>query len=110
MKDIKEQINQVRNELDKIGINTEILENLNKLINDKLEDLNNLSLGLPQKELLVKIWEITRYSECYISLNYISSQEITKLNNSILLTSDKIKLLEESLLNTINPQEERGQE
>lgn len=82
-----------------MAINTEVLENLNKLINDKLDNIRNLDLSQPREALLGSIWTLTRYSECYTTLNYLQTKEIDKINNSIATMFNKIKQIEDILKN-----------
>lgn len=100
--DINKITNQVKDELDKVAINTEVLENLNKLINDKLDNIRDLDLSQPREALLGNIWTLTRYSECYTTLNYLQTKEIDKINNSIATMFNKIKQIED-LLKDITP-------
>lgn len=97
--DINKITNQVKDELDKVAINTEVLENLNKLINDKLDNIRDLDLSQPREALLGSIWTLTRYSECYTTLNYLQTKEIDKINNSIATIFNKIKQIEDILKN-----------
>ncbi|MBQ9013464.1 MAG: hypothetical protein IJ094_07945 [Bacilli bacterium] len=100
--DINKITNQVKDELDKVAINTEVLENLNKLINDKLDNIRDLDLSQPKEALLGSIWALTRYSECYTTLNYLQTKEIDKINDSITTMFNKIKQIED-LLKNITP-------
>ena len=88
--DIKASILSVKEDLDKISINSEVIENYNKLTCDKLDELNQLNIHQDKEHLLVALWELTRYSECYITLNYSITQEINKLNNSLKSVNDKL--------------------
>lgn len=97
--DINKITKQVKDELDKVAINTEVLENLNKLINDKLDNIRDLDLSQPREALLGSIWTLTRYSECYTTLNYLQTKEIDKINNSIATIFNKIKQIEDILKN-----------
>lgn len=100
--DINKITNQVKDELDKVAINTEVLKNLNKLINDKLDNIRDLDLSQSKEALLGSIWTLTRYSECYTTLNYLQSKEIDKINDSIATMFNKIKQIE-NLLKDITP-------
>ena len=109
----KRKVSKLLNEVDSIGINTEVIENFNKLTCDKLEELADLeaSIGLPQEKFLGKVWDTTRYSHCYITMNYAISQEVIKINES---TTRIFKIFKElnNLLDAIKPleDEERWQE
>lgn len=77
----KIQIEQVKDELDNISVVSEYIENYNKLICDKLEEINKLD---PTKDdLLIQIAQLIRYSECYTTLNYAITQELNKINDSV---------------------------
>lgn len=107
--DINKKINQVKDELDKININVEVVENLNKLINDKLDRIRELSLtDEDQDAFYTKIYEVQRYSECYTTLNYLQTKEIGKLNNSISTIFNKIKQIESLLKDTIPLNDNKG--
>ena len=80
---MKTNILQVKDELDKIIIDSEAIENYNKLINDKLDELNGLNINQTREDLLSDLWELKRYSECYITLNYSITQEIIKIQESV---------------------------
>jgi hypothetical protein len=97
--DIKASILSVKEDLDKISINSEVIENYNKLTCDKLDELNQLNIHQDKEHLLVALWELTRYSECYITLNYSITQEINKLNNSLKSVNDKLNNLLEACKN-----------
>ena len=96
-KDINTMFLQVKEELDKISINTEVLENTNKLINDKLDDIVQLDLKEDKEALISNIYRVTRYSHCYITLNYLQSQEIDKINASIEVIYNKLSQIEDLL-------------
>lgn len=100
--DINKKINQIKDELEKVTINTEVLENLNKLINDKLDDIRDLDLSQPREALLGSIWTLTRYSKCYTTLNYLQTKEINEINDSIATMFNKIKQIND-LLRDITP-------
>lgn len=88
--DIKEQLNQLKDEIDKIFISSEVIENYNKLTCDKLDELNKLDITKKHDELLIQLYGLKHNSECYISLNYSISQELIKINNSVSLLNSKI--------------------
>lgn len=96
-KDINTMFLQAKEELDKILINTEVLENTNKLINDKLDDIVQLDLKEDKEALISNIYRVTRYSHCYITLNYLQSQEIDKINASIEVIYNKLSQIEDLL-------------
>lgn len=96
-KDINTMFLQAKDELDKITINTEVLENLNKLINDRLDDIVQLDLKEDKEALISNIYRVTRYSHCYITLNYLQSQEIDKINASIEVIYNKLSQIEDLL-------------
>lgn len=96
-KDINTMFLQAKEELDKITINTEVLENTNKLINDKLDDIVQLDLKEDKEALISNIYRVTRYSHCYITLNYLQSQEIDKINASIEVIYNKLSQIEDLL-------------
>lgn len=107
--DINKKINQVKDELDKISINVEVVENLNKLINDKLDSVRDLSLiDTDKNAFYTKIYEVKRYSECYTTLNYLQTKEIGKLNNSIATIFNKIKQIESLLTDTTPLNDNKG--
>ena len=80
----KRKAKKIFDEIDKIGINTEVIENFNKLTCDKLEELADLedNIGLPHEKFLGKVWDTLRYAHCYVTMNYAISQEVTKINES----------------------------
>ena len=83
-KEIITKLDTIFNNLDSMAINTEVVENLNKLINDKLDLIRCLDLTKNNtQEFYSKLYEIQRYSECYITLNYLMTKEVEKLNKSI---------------------------
>ena len=98
-KDIKQDILQVKDDLNKISINSEVIENYNKLTCDKLQELNELDIHQDKEHLLVALWELTRYSECYITLNYSITDEINKLNDSVKSINDKLNDILEACKN-----------
>lgn len=98
-KDIKQDILQVKEDLNKIIINSEVIENYNKLTCDKLQELDDLDIHIKHEDLIVRLYELTRYSECYITLNYSITQEINKLNDNIKSINDKLDNLLEACKN-----------
>lgn len=82
----KRKAKKIFDEIDKIGINTEVIENFNKLTCDKLEELADLedNIGLPHEKFLGKVWDTSRYAHCYVTMNYAISQGVTKINESII--------------------------
>lgn len=100
--DINKKTNRLKDELDKVAIGTEVLENLNKLINDKLDEIKQLDLTQPKEAILCNIYTIPRYSECYTTLNYLQTKEIDKINASIKAMINKINQIED-LLKEIPP-------
>ena len=97
--DIKQDILQVKEDLYKIIINSEVIENYNKLTCDKLQELDDLDIHIKHEDLIVRLYELTRYSECYITLNYSITQEINKLNDNIKSINDKLDNLLEACKN-----------
>ena len=106
--DINKKINQIKDELQKITINMEALENLNKLIDDKLDDIRNLDLSQPREALLSSIWTLTRHSKCYTTLNYLQTKEIREINDSIATMFNKIKQIEGLLKDIIPLKDNKG--
>lgn len=98
-KDIKQDILQVKEDLNKIIINSEVIENYNKLTCDKLQELDDLDIHQDKEQLIGALYELTRYSECYITLNYSITQEINKLNDSVKSINDKLDNLLEACKN-----------
>ena len=98
-KDIKQDILQVKEDLNKIIINSEVIENYNKLTCDKLQELDDLDIHIKHEDLIVRLYELTRYNECYITLNYSITQEINKLNDNIKSINDKLDNLLEARKN-----------
>lgn len=89
------EILKIKDNLDKISINSEVIENYNKLTCDKLQELNELNIHQDKDSLLVALLKLTRYSESYITLNYSITDEINKINNNIRLINNQLnKLLE----------------
>lgn len=108
----KRKAQKIFNEIDKIGINTEVIENFNKLTCDKLEELADLedNIGLPHEKFLGKVWDTSRYAHCYVTINYAISQEVTKINESNNKIYEAFKELS-NILDAVKPlDEERGQE
>ena len=81
-KDIKEKINTIKDELNNMIINSEVIENYTKLTCDKLDQLDQLDIQQDRDTLLCSLWDLKRYSECYLTLNNSIMQEISKLNGS----------------------------
>lgn len=101
--DINKKTNQVKDELDKVAINMEVLETLNKLINDKLDAVRDIDLTITDKqEFYKRLYEVQRYSECYITLNYLETKAIGEINDSIRVLFNNIKRIED-LLKEITP-------
>ena len=98
-KNIKQDILQVKEDLNKIIINSEVIENYNKLTCDKLQELDDLDIHQDKEQLIGALYELTRYSECYITLNYSITQEINKLNDSVKSINDKLDNLLEACKN-----------
>lgn len=108
----KRKVSEILDKIDSIGVSTEVIENLNKLTCDKLEDLSQLegNLGLPRDELLGKIWDVTRYSHCYITMNYVITNEVIKINETNTKIYEIFKELN-TLLDAVKPlDDEKGQE
>lgn len=108
----KRKVSKILDEIDKIGINTEVIENFNKLTCDKLEELADLesNIGLPHEKFLGKVWNTTRYAHCYITINYAITQEVVKLNESNNKIYEIFKELN-TLLDAVKPlDDEKGQE
>jgi len=93
-----QKLNAILDNLDSMAINTEVVENLNKLINDKLDSVRDLTLISDNKEVFYsRLYEAQRYSECYITLNYLLTKEIDKLNKSINDTFKQVRDIESLL-------------
>lgn len=110
--EVKKHCKKIFDEIDKIGVNTEVIENFNKLTCDKLEKLADLedNIGLPHEKFLGKVWDTSRYARCYITMNYAITQEVIKLNESKNKIYEIFKELS-NLLDAVKPlDEERGQE
>lgn len=92
--DTKALITQVRDELDKISVSSEVIEHLNELINDKLDDINMLSSDTSDKNNIANIFKVLRYNSNYITLNHIITNEIDKINNNVNLAYNLLMQLE----------------
>lgn len=93
-----QKIDTILNNLDSMAINTEVVENLNKLINDKLDSVRDLDRITEDKQVFYsRLYEVQRYSECYITLNYLMTKEIDKLNKSINDTFKQVRDIESLL-------------
>ena len=81
----------VSDELNKIRLNVSTITDFNKLINDKLELIHKLDINQPQEDLLKQLYDLKRYSECYLTLNYSILEELNKINDSINISDKHIK-------------------
>lgn len=91
---IKQSVLSVKEDLEKISLNSETITNLNKLTCDKLQEIEKIDLL--DKDVLIKVWQVARYSECCITLNYCISQELENLKKSLKSINDKLNHLLEA--------------
>lgn len=109
-KEARKKLESLLDEIDKINLNTEVIENYNNLITDKLEEATRLeesidTLNKPIEEIILNARELTRYSNSYTLLNYTikdktleieeSNNKISKLFKEIIALIDRIDNTEE---------------
>lgn len=104
----KRKANIILDIIDEIEINTEVINNFNKLMYDKLEKLANLenNIGIGRDDLLIKLLDTTRNTSCYITMNYIISQKIKEIEER----NKQNRIIIKEIINTISPIKERGQQ
>ena len=97
-------ITSIKDNLDNLGVNTEIIERSNILIYDKLETIEEISRKRNQtiEQKALNSWEIERNNECYMTLSYVITREIATIDKTIKTIYDKITTIE----NYIQPKKE----
>jgi len=89
----KEKYLQVKEQLDNITISNEVIEHLNQLINDKLDELNYLEF-CNTNELALKLHEVLRYKNNYITLSHLIDDQVQNIYNRIQITNDLVNELQ----------------
>lgn len=104
IEDLQNIIKSVKDNLDNLGVNTEIIERSNILIYDKLETIEEISRKRNQtiEQKAPNSWEIERNNECYMTLSYVITREIATIDKTIKTIYDKITTIE----NYIQPKKE----
>lgn len=104
IEDLQNIIKSVKDNLDNLGVNTEIIERSNILIYDKLETIEEISRKRNQtiEQKALNSWEIERNNECYMTLSYVITREIATIDKTIKTIYDKITTIE----NYIQPKKE----
>jgi hypothetical protein len=104
IEDLQNIIKSVKDNLDNLGVNTEIIERSNILIYDKLETIEEISRKRNQtiEPKALNSWEIERNNECYMTLSYVITREIATIDKTIKTIYDKITTIE----NYIQPKKE----
>lgn len=76
---------KIKEKIDNLTGSTEIIENNNRLIYDKLFEIDEISQNKNQspEEKALSIYKIKRNSDCYMTLNYIITNEILKIENEL---------------------------
>lgn len=90
-KDIIEQLNNIDEELNNIVVSIETINDYNKLTSEKLNQLDDLDIYQDKKDLFLKVWDLKRYSECYVTLNSAITKEIDKVNESLKTITDDLR-------------------
>lgn len=104
IEDLQNIIKSVKDNLDNLGVNTEIIKRSNILIYDKLETIEEISRKRNQtiEQKALNSWEIERNNECYMTLSYVITREIATIDKTIKTIYDKITTIE----NYIQPKKE----
>lgn len=104
IEDLQNIIKSIKDNLDNLGVNTEIIERSNILIYDKLETIEEISRKRNQtiEQKALNSWEIERNNECYMTLSYVITREIATIDKTIKTIYDKITTIE----NYIQPKKE----
>lgn len=104
IEDLQNIIKSVKDNLDNLEVNTEIIERSNILIYDKLETIEEISRKRNQtiEQKALNSWEIERNNECYMTLSYVITREIATIDKTIKTIYDKITTIE----NYIQPKKE----
>lgn len=104
IEDLQDIIKSIKDNLDNLGVNTEVIERSNKLIYDKLETIEEISNKRNQtiEQKALNQWEIERNNECYMTLSYVITREITTIDKTIQTLYNKIIAIE----NYIQPKKE----
>lgn len=98
-KDIKEEFLKAKDEIDKISVNSEVIEHLNQLINEKLDDINEINYTDNKEEEIKQIYNVLRYSSNYVTLNHLISGELIKINESVNILYELVNQIEKNLTN-----------
>ena len=98
-KDIKEEFLKAKDEIDKISVNSEVIEHLNQLINEKLDDINEINYTDNKEEEIKQIYNVLRYSSNYVTLNHLISSELIKINESVNILYELVNQIEKNLTN-----------
>ena len=96
-KDIKKEILKAKEEIDKISVNSEVIEHLNQLINEKLDDINEINYTDNKEEEMKQIYNVLRYSSNYVTLNHLISTELIKINESVDILYKSLNQIQENL-------------
>ena len=89
-------LQQIRENIDDLGVNTKIIEGNNRLIYDKLDTIETISKKRNQTTELKALnqWEIERNNECYMTLSYVITREIITIDETLKNIYDYINKIE----------------
>lgn len=78
-------LRKITENLDELGVNTEVIERSNVLIYDKLDTIENISRKRNQtiEQKALNQYEIERNNECYMTLSYVITRELQTIDNTI---------------------------
>lgn len=89
-------LQQIRENIDDLGVNTEIIERSNKLIYDKLDTIETISKKRNQtiEQKALNQYELERNNECYMTLSYVITRELMTIDNTLQDIYDYINKIE----------------
>lgn len=89
-------LQQIRENIDDLWVNTEIIERSNKLIYDKLDTIETISKKRNQtiEQKALNQYELERNNECYMTLSYVITRELMTIDNTLQDIYDYINKIE----------------
>ena len=94
-------LRRITENLDELGVNTEVIEHSNVLIYDKLDTIENISKKRNQttEQKALNQYEIERNNECYMTLSYVITRELRTIDNTVKNIYSDIGEIEKILKN-----------
>lgn len=106
---LEQKLKDINTILDELFVSIEVIENSNKLIYDKIDDIDVISKkkNTTTQQRALDYFDIERNIECFLTLSYLISRELEAMQDKIQNIYNETTAIKEELNARVTPEERK---